>query len=81
MANVHLANQHLFEVPYGPCDTFQGRKDILHQLDAYFNVKKSPYLDQRIFAICGLGKLQFELLRSPWLYPIAGLPHANMIVW
>lgn len=48
-------DQPHFEVPFGPCDTFQGRKDILHELGVYFHTQTLLTLAQRIFAICGLG--------------------------
>lgn len=63
------ATQALFETPFPPCNTFQGREALLGKMEAFFYASPTPKSSQLTFAICGLGTSPLEVL-SPRLLSI-----------
>ncbi|KAL8646466.1 MAG: hypothetical protein Q9210_006126 [Variospora velana] len=50
-----ISTHALFEIPFSPCNTFQGREVLLGQMEAFFHTSSAPIAGQLTFAICGLG--------------------------
>lgn len=56
------ATNALFETPFPPCNTFQGREVLLGKMEAFFHASLAPMSSQLTFAICGLGTSTVEVL-------------------
>lgn len=56
------ATHALFEIPFPPCNTFQGREVLLGQMEAFFHASSAPMSGQLTFAICGLGTSTVDVL-------------------
>ncbi|KAL9634730.1 MAG: hypothetical protein Q9164_003919 [Protoblastenia rupestris] len=52
-----LAPVQIYDCPSLPCDTFHGRKDVLKQMDYYFDFNPAQSPGQLSFALCGFGGL------------------------
>lgn len=55
------ATYAIFETPFPPCDTFQGRETLLSKMEAFFYTSSTPKSSQLTFAICGLGTSALEV--------------------
>ena len=59
-----LALAQIYECPSLSCDTFHGRKDVLEQMDCYFDRDLDEGSGQRSFALCGFGRYLFAPIYS-----------------
>lgn len=72
------ATPAVFEIPFPPCNTFQGREVLLNRMETFFHASPAPMSGQLTFAICGLGTSTAEVLSpSPVLRHLTVLCRAN----